>query len=226
MRYPTLAILLCAPLASCYHQPTEAVCIGIGWIPIVAEIRDQHGRPAAIGATVRIERADGYTDQTWGFGDDPLRVGVGEPVTGVFDVTVSKPYHDGSTVRGVEVRGDPVCGIPSEPGRPQLTVSLRDDAPPVRQVVVPPFSYAFLDGNVTSQTLAQVEADEGVSREVLWVSRDTTVARVSPDGTITSACRSTHGNTFLVASAVADPAVKDSVAVSVWRADWPSGRCP
>jgi hypothetical protein len=219
------ALLLLAPLAGCPLGPLEVNCPDIGWTPVMAEVRDQHGRPAALGATVTIERADGYAGQGRGFGD-PLRVHVGRSVSGVFDVTVSKPFHRGETVRGVKVQGDARCGIVREPGRPQLTVTLLEGAPAVRQVVLPPIAYGFGDGNITALIPAHLEADAGVSRELLWASRDTAVARVAQDGTVTSACRDAPGSTFVVASAVADPAVQDSLPVTVYARVPSSGRCP
>lgn len=223
-----VAIAGLAMLAACNlaEGPMAVACPDIGWIPILAEIRDQNGRPAANGATVRIVRTDGYTDETRGYGEDEVRVGVGEPVTGLFDVMVSKPYHQGDSVRGVEVRGDRRCGIPTAPGVATLTVTLETDAPPVRQVVVPPFSYGFGDGNVTGWIRAFVEADNTASHRATWVSRDTTVARITAEGEITSTCRDTYGWTHLVAVAVADPTVRDSVVVHTYASDPASGRCP
>jgi hypothetical protein len=218
--------MVAAGISQCQSPVEMIACPSIGWIPIVAEVRDQDGRPAANGAIVTIIRADGYAASARGTGHDELHVRVGDPVTGVFDVTVTKPYHQGSTVHGVQVKGDPQCGVPKAPGTARLTVSLIDGAPAVRQVVVPQMAYGFGDGNVTAQIPAFVEAAEGVSRHAEWVSRDTAVARITPTGVVTSACRTSYASTWVVASVAADPTVRDSVAVHVSAAPSNSTRCP
>lgn len=222
MRLLPLPLIL---LGGCNSERLLAVCPSIGWYAVTAEVRDQYGRAAGRGATVRVHRDDGFAEEAIGYVDS-LNVYVGDGVTGVFDITVTKPFHIGETATHVEVSGDPQCGIPETPAIVELTVQLRDNAPPVRQVVVPPYAYGFGDGNVSARVVAHVEADEGVSTAVLWSSRDTTVAHITSEGVVTSTCRDRPGSTFMVASAVANESVRDSVAVEVWAASATSGRCP
>jgi hypothetical protein len=213
-------------LSACSGPPGLLMaCPDIGWFAVSAEVRDESGEPAANGATVRVTRADGFVDERRGYGPHPV-VPAAENVTGVFDVTVTKPHHEPASVRGVRVRGDR-CGIPRRgDGHVSLRIRLLPGAPPVRQLVVPPHGIGLGDGNVTVQVTAFVEAEDGVSREAVWTSRDTSVVRATPQGRLTSACRPVWGAAWVVASSVADPTVRDSVPVTVYAADPRSGRCP
>jgi hypothetical protein len=201
-----------------------AVCGGPGIPSVAAEVRDDRGRPAAVGATVWIRNQAGYEASAEGY-VDPLRVSVGngENEGGTFEVRVTKPWHEGVTLRGVVVPED-ACGI-REPTQVAVTLALQPGAPPVRQVVAAPYGYGFGWGGLTVPLVAFVEADSGVSRAVAWTSGDTAVARVTPEGVLTSACRATAGATWVTAAAVADPTQRDSVAVTVF-ADQDPARCP
>ncbi len=201
-----------------------AICSLVGIPAVVAEVRDERGRPTAIGATVAAAGPN-LAAQGEGWGDS-LRIFTrgSENVGGTFTVTVTKPWYTTAVLKDV-TNPEGECGIAASK-RVSATISLLPGAPPVRQVVAPPFGYGFGDGNISEQLRAYVEADSGVSHEVSWVSRDPSVATVTPDGRITSACRTSTGETYVVASAVAAPAIKDSVAVTVWAADRGSGRCP
>lgn len=191
---------------------------------IVAEVRDAAGNPVAIGATVTIT-TPGLQAADEGFGD-PLRIPVyAENRGGVFDVRVTKPWYAEAVIDDVDVPAGE-CGV-REPTVVEATLSLRPDAPAVRQVVLPPTDYGF--GSSVCGTRhgvpAYVLAAEGTSREMRWVSRDPArvtveAGGVSPDGStvgwITPRCGATPGDTWVVGMAKADPAVRDSVEVSVF----------
>jgi hypothetical protein len=145
-------------------------------------------------------------------------------VEGPFDIRVRKPYHADATIRNVRPPENR-CGIIA-PMSVNVTLRLDADAPHVRQVVVPHFQFSFGDGNIGEQLQAYVEADPGYAQTTVWLSRDTTVATITPGGSLRSACRTRDGSTFVVASATADPSVTDSVKVLVSALHPTSGRCP
>jgi hypothetical protein len=205
--------------------PVYLACSDVGWYAVIAEVRDQYGTPAAVGATVRVRDQDGFEDETWGYAWEDVVV-VGDGLRGTLEVSVTKPYHEGATLTGVEVWGEGRCRRVT-PVTVALEITLADDAPPVRQVVVPPWAYGFGEGNMTRPPIhAWVLADPGLPTGVTWVSRDTAVVRVAADGGITAVCTPTRRSTWLVASAVADPAVRDSVGVTVGATKANSARCP
>lgn len=209
------------PVEAVLIEEESYACPGLGWFPILAEVRDAEGRPAARGATVTITK-EGYEATSVGFGD-PLQVYVGDSVGGTFNVSVSKPYHDGAEVKGIVVPTND-CGI-GEPVTVELTLTLQPDAPPVRQVVVQPVDFG-LGGGYTAQASAHVEADPGFSQAVVWTSEDERVATVSAEGLVTGVCRDTYGSTQVTATSVADPSKSDSFAVGVFPAVPEEGQCP
>ncbi|HEX2077523.1 MAG TPA: hypothetical protein VHG08_07430 [Longimicrobium sp.] len=185
------------------------------------QVRDAAGRPNAIGATVVARPRSGEADARKGYGDS-LTIAAGEE-SGTYDVEVTKPYHTSALVRGVTPKQDR-CGV-QEPAVVPVTLTLLPGAPPVRQVVTPPHGYGFGWGGLTAQLTAFVEAAPGVSQAVTWVSRDTTVARITPEGLLTSRCRTSALGTWVVASSAVDPTRSDSVSVWVY-ADTDPIRCP
>lgn len=191
-------------------------------IPAVnVQVRDAAGRPNAIGATVVARPRAGTASVQKGYGDS-LNIPAGEE-GGTYDVEVTKPYHTSALVRGVRPKQDE-CGV-QEPAVVPVTLTLLPGAPPVRQVVAPPHGYGFGWGGLTTQLTAFVEAAPGVSQAVTWASRDTSVARVTPEGLLTSRCRTSALNTWVVASSTADATRSDSVSVWVY-ADTDPVRCP
>lgn len=191
---------------------------------IVAEVRDARGDPIAIGATVTISKP-GLQAVDEGFAD-PLRVAVAaNNEGGVYDVRVTKPWYADALIAQVDVPAGE-CGV-REPEVVEAVLSLRSDAPAVRQVVLPPTGYGF--GSSVCGTRHPVPAyvltAEGTSREMTWVSRDPGRVKVeagesSPDGSnvgwIIPQCGATSGDTRVVGMAKADPSVRDSVEVSVF----------
>jgi len=228
MRRAPILILLASSVflsaAGC-SDPADLSCVDVGIPSVVATVRAAAGRATARGATVTLLKP-GVDAYGYGYGDS-LRVSVDMGdlnVPGPFDVSVTKPWYTSATVRGVEPpEGE--RGV-SGAARISVTLALEPNAPAVRQVVVPPFGYSFGDGNIQDSIFAAVEADAGVSHAVVWQSRDTMVVRITPDGTLTSVCRTSPGAAYVVASAVADTTVRDSVGVSVYAMDPAAGRCP
>lgn len=212
---------LAIPLEAVIIEETGYVCAGPGWSSIAVEVRDQGGEPAAIGASVTLQKAD-YEATQIGYGD-PLQIFVGESVGGTFDVTVSKPYYEGARVEGVEVATDE-CGY-GETVTVEVTLTLKPDAPAVRQVVVSPYGIG-LGGGYSVQEVAYVEAAEGVSRDVTWHSEDEAVATVTADGTITGVCSEAGGETLVTATSVADPSKSASLEVSVMPVSVEPSGCP
>jgi hypothetical protein len=211
---------ICA-IASCDGtkpvQSSDGIECPLIAIPALSvEIRDVNGAPAATGATVSLARANKSPDLVTpkiGYGDS-LRIYIGGGgTTGSLDVYISKPYHAPVVIRGVQVPSGP-CGLGAGTIRVAASVNLLPGAPPVRQIVLPPYGYG-LGGNYSSRIIAYVEAAQGVSREVVWTSRDPAVASVSTDGVVTGQCRATAGKTWVVAASALDAQVRDSVSVEV-----------
>src|SRR5687767_8161947 len=86
------------------------VCARPGIASVEARIRDNLGRPAAIGAVVTI-RKPGYELSDEGFGDS-LRVWVedGRNEAGRFEIFVRKPWHQEVHLARVDVPGN-ACGV-------------------------------------------------------------------------------------------------------------------
>lgn len=156
-RLPQLGI----PVDAVIIDEEGYACAAPGWFPIMVEVRDAGGRPAAIGATATITK-EGYEASNIGFGD-PLQVYVGENEGGIFDLEVTKPYYDGAKVEDIEVLTDE-CGY-GDTVSVEVTLTLQADAPPVRQVVLAPHGVG-LGGGYSVQETAYVEADLGVSKEI------------------------------------------------------------
>ena len=203
-------VLMAAGIGGCSEDPAvPVVCLDVAIPSIVAEVRNQRGVPSAIGAELKAW-GNGVELTGFGFGDS-LRIYSEDPygVGGVFSVEVSKPWHTEARLEGVEVP-EGVCGV-AEPYRVELVINLREDAPPVRQVVLPPTNYGFGDGNISIGVPAFVEADEGVSRELRWASSDSTVVSVSQTGSITSGCLDRPDSTWVTAVRLSStPAMRGS----------------
>ncbi|HEU0302483.1 MAG TPA: hypothetical protein VFR37_23690 [Longimicrobium sp.] len=214
-----------ALLAAACNNPLEdnlnVVCARPLIHAVTVQVRDAAGRPNAIGATVIARPRGGEAELGKGYGDS-LNISAGEQ-GGTYDVEVSKPYHAPVVVRGVTPKQD-ACGV-QEPALVPVTLTLLPGAPPVRQVVAPPHSFGFGWGGLSVQLTAYVEAAPGVSQGVAWVSRDSSVARITPDGLLTSRCRTSRGLTWVVASSTVDPTRRDSSAIEVF-ADTDTVRCP
>jgi hypothetical protein len=202
-----LSLVLLLPLLGSACEIAGVSCSRPGIPSVVARVRNQFGKPAAIGSAVTI-RKRGYVLTREGF-QDSLRVWLedGHNEDGVFELFAVKPWHEDAYIRRVSVSGD-ACGVVS-PTQVDVTLELLPGAPPVRQVVLNP-NAPFLDCSFSAPLTAHVEADDSVSGAVTWLSRDTAIARVS-DGRL--GCSTKPGTTYVLAVAAADPSVRDSLEV-------------
>lgn len=201
----------------------DADCTSVGKTSILLEVRDEGGRPIAIGATVSAWNQDGVR----GYGlvhYDSLHVSVlANNETGKFTVQVTKPWYKDVLVQGVEVSGGK-CGV-ERPAVVPVTLRLEPGAPPVRQVVLYSGGAGLGDGNLSVQLAAYVEAAEEISRAVVWAA-DTAVVELTQDGLITSRCLTENASTWVTAWSAVDPTKRDSVDVSVRASPAGSSLCP
>ena len=197
-------------------------CTLVGVPSVVAEIRDEAGKPAASGATVTI-RKPSYDESSTGYGDlEPLTVRVGVSEKGPFDVYVTKPYYTEVVVKNVHVPTDE-CGV-SEPARVKVTLSLVPNAPPVRQVVVPGNMFYGV-GNARVELFANVVTAPGISQKVVWSSSDSNIASVTPDGLLTTMCPDHEGYALITATSAVDPTKQASFYMVVDIMDYPGNGC-
>ena len=200
------------------------VCPASEMPSIIVEVLDFRGQPAAIGATATITR-EGITGTAEGFGS-PLSIPVfAQNAGGTFDVRITKPWHRDTLISDVVVP-EGFCGV-GAPVTVQAVLSLLPSAPPVRQVILPPHDFGF--GLSVCGSPRQIDGyvltDESASDEIIWESRDQTVARVEPRGTGTSGhntallipeCNAAiPSSTYIVGTSKADPSVRDSFEVTI-----------
>ena len=229
MMLPAFGLVIAAGVVACERNgPTEVVCDASLRPSVIVQARDNSGKAAAIGATLTLTGI-GVVDiinngkPAKGSGDSLTILAGGNTVSGPMDVTISKPWHNSSSVRGLRMTTGP-CGV-IEPVRIGFTLRRAANAPALRQVVVDPSGRDYLHAGISERVAVVVLADDSVSHEVMWASRDAGVVTITSDGLLTTKCRQSAGTTYIVASSVVDPAVRDSVAVTV--ADDPDKvRCP
>mgnify|MGYP001028587316 CR=1 FL=1 len=190
---------------------------------IVAMIRGQADQPLLIGATVTIENSAGLAGTAEGFGDSLSVPVFASNQGGDFDVRVNKPWFGSVFVQGVAVPAN-LCGV-LQAVDVEVVLVLDLEAPPVRQVVLPPSGIRLGDGNVTTQVASYVEASPGTSRVLEW-SADSAVVSILQDGTITSRCLQAPDSTWVTAWALVDPTQRDSLRVRVAPSPLGSTRCP
>ena len=208
---------------SCAKDATESipvVCARPGIYTFRVEVRDSDGRGAATGARVEIKKP-GYNAASKGW--DSVYVYVGESEGGVFDLTVSRPFHQTATSLGITAPEDQ-CGI-WRTTDVAVTIPLIPGAPDIRQVVTLPYGFGFGYGNYRDSLRAKLVAAPNASTRILWFSRDTAVVAVDPNGQLVTRCRKTYGETWAIAYAESDPSKRDSTNVSV-LADSNAVRCP
>lgn len=218
------AVLIAVVLGGCEGSPLTYYCTDVGIPSVVAHVRNQFGAPSAIGTDLTVT-GDGVVMRGFGFGDS-LRIFSGDPlrVGGRFSVRIDKPWYTGAHIDRIDVP-EGKCGV-EEPYVVEMVIQLRADAPSIRQVVLPPYSFGLGGGNVTTGVGAYVEADAGVSHALRWVSSDSTVVSVTQNGQITSRCLQRPDSVWVTAASAVDPTVRDSVRVFVSSRDASSGRCP
>ena len=205
------ALFMLPALAAC-GTPAEpdVACTDEGGPSVVAEIRDPHGRPAAIGATL-ILRDGTFADSAGPADGDELRKGAGNRRPGLYDVIVRKPGYDSTFLPGIVARGG-LCGV-TTPAVVRIQLELLADAPPIRAIVVLPDGIGFGLSGLTERMQAVVDADAGISTAVVWSSSDPDVASISADGTLTSGC---GGLAVITARSVVDPSKEGRAYIEVF----------
>lgn len=217
---PLLALgagLVAASLAAACNLPIE--CAGVGIPGIVAEVKDPSGNVVSAGAMVVAQDADvaTYADTA-----GPLVVGYDGSLNGPagstvmlawnrdakYVVTASKPHWTTATAN-VRVWGGK-CGW-VEPAHLTLTIEKLPGAPPVRSVAIAPRRLRFGFCGSSARAESFVEADVGISGEVIWFSEDTTVVTVI-GGLVKVKSR---GNTRVAARSVADSSIVGYMPVVV-----------
>ena len=223
-----LALLLSMATIACdgTRATTDAVCDAVLSPSVVAHIRDNSGKAAAVGATLRLIGAVDLVNRGGplvGWTDSLTMYAGGNSVAGPMDIQITKPWHTTTSLRGVKLVTGP-CGVIT-PVQIGFLLKRQANAPPVRQVVLEPQQRSFNRSGLTSRVPFVVLADDSLSPEVTWATRDASVISVTSDGLMTSKCRKSSGSTWIVASAVASPSVRDSLIVTV-ASDTDPGRCP
>ena len=202
------AVLLCTGCGGF----AGVTCLDLLILSVVAEVRTADGSPAAAGARL-IVFAEAIVDTGWGAPlESALYLSGGEHAVPRVDVRVEKPWYQSVDIRSVQVAVDD-CGV-REPTQVEVLLTLLPGAPPVRSVYLGHGGYGF-SGRIAHQLSVVVDVAPGVSKEVAWMSTDTSVVVVDTAGRIRSRCRTVAGEAFVVAHSLVDPAVRDSVGVSV-----------
>ncbi|HEX6576580.1 MAG TPA: hypothetical protein VF042_16550 [Gemmatimonadaceae bacterium] len=218
---------LAAALTACEKKgPTEVACDASLRPSVIVEARDNAGKAAAIGATLTLIGATDVINRGQplkGFGDSLKMIAGGNNIAGPMDVVLSKPWHTTTSIRGLKLATDD-CGVMNA-ALIGFTLRRVANAPALRQVVVDPTKHEYTRAGVAGRIAVVVLADDSVSHDLTWTSRDAGVATVSADGVLTTSCRKTTGSTYIVAASSVDPAVRDSVTVTV-APDNDKTRCP
>ena len=193
----------------------EVACMGTSGPSVLVEVRDAHGRPAALGATLEIRegsfRASSEPQYSW----DGLHVSAGGNRPGTYEGRVTKPWYRPVEIHGIRAPGDSLCHSAGPTDIRKVTLELLPGAPPVRQILVfPPSSSLGIPGWPETMA-AYVDADPEVSTAVTWSSSDTTVVKVLPTGVIIPQCRRGRGIAKVFARSVVNPRVKGSGTVEV-----------
>src|SRR5215217_8011640 len=203
-------LILSFALAACdAGKPTDEIACPANLRPsVIVTVRDDTGKAAAIGTTLTLVGATDVVNKgapLKGFADSLTMLAGGNMVAGPMDVELTKPWYNATGIRGLKMTVNQ-CGVilPAQIG---VTLKLKAGAPPVRQVVVEPTPRTYSRAGITDSPRVVVLADDSVSHEVRWSSGDESVATISSDGLVTSRCRKAPGNTWVYASAVANPSV-------------------
>ena len=227
MKRLAFALLSILAVACDNNEPTGSLaCPDVLRPSVVVSVRDRDGRAAAIGTTLTLVGAADLVNggkPLKGFSDSLMMYAGGNSVAGPMDVVITKPWHVTTSLRGLKMSVNQ-CGVIT-PAKIGFSLKRAANAPPVRQVVVDPFAHAYNRSGIIERLRAVVLADDSMSQEVVWLSRDPSVASVTTDGLLASRCRKTPGATYVVASAIADLSVRDSLAVTV-AVDANTSRCP
>lgn len=214
-----LAIVAVVLLPAACEFPTAFGCAGVGYYAVTVTVRDQLGRPQALGATVMLQ--DGTYQETHTAEDSLSVYGADDRGGKTYDIHVTKPYYNDVWVRGVRAPGGGcVTGHESEPTniKVPIVLSLVSNAPPVRSIVLLPMYTPILDrGRSPFAFTAVVDANPGVSQAIVWsVAGDTASAGFDPaTGVLTYRCLPKSGNLTVTAAAAANPSVTATGTVAV-----------
>lgn len=212
----TAAASLIAAACTSTTPEEAAICPLVAFPGILAEIRDDGGRPAARAALLQV--ADGsYRDSATGTWDS-LKVGAAMNRAGRYDIQVSRPGYATVSRSNVRVPGGP-CGA-NKPVIVPLTLKLLPNAPPVRSVTVIPPRAGFGRGYGT-QYFAFVDAAPGLDQGVTWSLVDTSLATLTPQGQLTVKCNAPLRETDVIARSIADPRMTARAHFSVSSEDYP-----
>ena len=197
-------------------------CTGTGGPSVMVEVRDPQGRPAALGTSIAIQDGS-FVDSVLGTMAYGAHVGAGERRPGTYEVRLYKPGYKPVVLHGVGAPAKNVaCAYATPTDVRRVTLELLPKAPAVRSVVVLPTGAGLGGPRYSVLATATVDANDGISRAVIWRSSDESVLRAirTSDTTAMLCPRSKSGTVTVSATSVADRSVSGSsvVTVSIRRA--------
>jgi hypothetical protein len=196
-------LVLAVGVTACFGLFEPVPCEGPGPPAVVVDVRDDLGRPAALG-TKLVVRDGSYADSAEGEWD-LLTIDAAENRPGVYRVRISRPWYS-DVEKNVAVPGDR-CGVKTSV-RVAVSLNRVPGAPPMRNVFVHPRrDWSYYAGR-TRDYRAVVDADPGVDTMVAWTIDDTTVASLTSTGRATAQCRTSYGDAVITATSNADPNVR------------------
>lgn len=160
-----------------------------------------------MGATLKIRDGAFRDSSTEGYSWDGLRLGAGGRRPGIYEAVVTKPGYKPVEIHGIQAPGDTICHYATPSDIRKVTLHLVSGAPPVRQVRVFPVRQALGVPEWPETMAVYVDANPGVSKEVVWSSSDPKVVKVLPTGVIIPQCRRGGGTAKVIARSVADPRI-------------------
>ncbi len=200
--------------ATPFSSEMNHVCLDVGGPSVLVEVRDVNRRPAAAGATLEI-REKSFRNKSGGSGDG-LHLGAGDGRPGIYEGRVTKPWYKPVTIHAIQAPADTVCHYAVPTDIRKVTLELLPNAPPVRQVLIGSGSWSLgVPDRPEGPIHAFVDADPGVSTEVMWSSTDTTVVKVLQTGVIIPQCRRGRGIARVIARSVVNPQAMGSITVDV-----------
>lgn len=193
----------------------KRTCPAVGWTTLVAEVRDQAGRPAAQGAKLVIAEGDYRAEsRVPPHFPNPLRLyPESDSRPGRYRVVVTRPHYEPGSIARVSVPSGCRYGKPTVVAR--VTLRLRPDAPPIRSLMV--YSSTSFLHNIQGplQLEYQLDADPGIDGSVLWKTSNPQAVTVTSGGKVAPGCGTGPRFAWITATSVAAPAVYDSVRVGV-----------
>lgn len=191
---------------------------------LLVDVVDEAGRAAAAGAALTVTK-EGFMGSSEGYLDSLTIPAWTSEQDERFDIRVTKPWHEEFQARDILVPS--TCGG-GEAMRISATLTLLPEAPPVRQVVLPPHDFRIARSlcGTPREIDGYVFADEHVSSGIIWQSRNPAVLAVVPQADVAEGhhraglippCDVPAGaTTFVVGISQADPSVRDSIEVEIY----------